>query len=227
MSESASIHSSLVEAQGYIKVEGLERFRQICREISAEAIAGGESPGLKAARRALAKALRKAKAEGITSIGAKIHNNRRHAEKALRTEQYSKKSATIGARATIMRKARRNGGASSSRMPPPRKDGKKREWSTRTKQLYGYQGEDAQFILYWLTAGTRDRQAGLGRSTRFGRYGTASTSEARKRYFGGTHRTGSIEKGTLKPELVKLLERVINNEFIPDLDKQWQEIANK
>lgn len=211
----------------YIDVNGLTRFMQIMHSIS---MTDEESDAVKRTRAILARALKQARKEGITQLANMIPNNRRHAEQALRSKVYSKKSGVLGGNLSMLRggnRAHRNGGG-GSRPLPKLKDGSDPNWSDRTKQMWGYQGTDAQFLLYWLSEGTSERMAGLGRRNRkTGRYGNISTSRARQAYFGGTHNVGRIDPGKINMNLYALLERVVNGEVIPEIDKLWRELANK
>lgn len=211
----------------YIDVEGLTRFMQIMHSIS---MTDEESDAVKRTRAILAKALRQARKEGITQLAGKIPNNKRHAEEALRSKVYSKKSGVLGGNISMLRggnRSHRNGG-NGARPLPKLKDGSDPNWSERTKQMWGYQGTDAQFLLYWLSEGTSDRQSGVGRrDKKTGRYGNISTSRARKAYFNGTHDVGRIDPGKINMNLYALLERVVNGEVIPEIDKLWKEMANK
>lgn len=173
------------------------------------------------------KGLQKARKLSADDLGGQIPNNQRHAEKAVRSRTYSKKSGTLGGYVTIMRRKHRNGKA-TPRPIPPTKSGRERNWSDRTEQMWGYQGIDAQFLLWWLTVGTDARFSGVGRKNyKTGRYGQASTSAARKQYFGGTHFVGRIQAESIKPKLLEFVERITNGEVIPNLDELWTEIANQ
>lgn len=209
----------MADERKYIDVSDLDRFQALLERFD---LSDAQSVAAKKARRAIANALKKAAEAAEEHIGQKIPNNQRHAEKGVRSRSYSKKSGVLGGMLTILRgKAARNG-ASAMRIPPPTKSGRRREWSARTKQMYGYTGADAQFILYWLSQGTAERQAGVGRRDRNGNYGTRSTGSARDKYFAGTHSVGFIGK-KFDPALVPILENIVNNELIPELDKIWSE----
>lgn len=181
----------------------------------------------KQVEKVIKKGLQKARKQSADDLGAQIPNNQRHAEKAVRSRTYSKKSGTLGGYVTIMRRKHRNGN-SSKRPLPTLKDGSEPNWSDRTKQMWGYQGIDAQFLLWWLTVGTDARFSGVGRKNyKSGRYGQASTSAARKKYFGGTHYVGKINAETISPRLVEIVDRITSGEIIPNLDALMEEIANK
>lgn len=181
----------------------------------------------KQVEKVIKKGLQKARKQSADDLGAQIPNNQRHAEKAVRSRTYSKKSGTLGGYVTIMRRKHRNGN-SSKRPLPTLKDGSEPNWSDRTKQMWGYQGIDAQFLLWWLTVGTDARFSGVGRKNyKSGRYGQASTSAARKKYFGGTHYVGKINAETISPRLVEIVNRITSGEIIPNLDALMEEIANK
>lgn len=203
----------------YIDVSDLDKFQSLLERFD---LSNQQGEAVKRARAAIARAMKKAAKIAEEQIESKIPNNERHAEKGVRARSYSKKSGVLGGMLTILRgKAARNGN-SSMRTPPPTKSGRKRNWSDRTKQMYGYTGTDAQFLLYWLSQGTSERQAGVGRRGRGGNYGTRSTGSARDKYFGGTHSTGFIGK-KFDPSLMPILENIVNNELIPELDKIWSE----
>ena len=206
--------------QDYIQVDGLDRYQQLLRQFY---MTDQESDMVKKVRKAIAYALWKARQEGLQKI--KIPNNQRHAEQALRTTVYSKKSGVLGGNMTILR-SHRNGNAGTRPVPP----GKDETWSDRTKQVWGYQGADAQFILYWLTEGTKDRKAGLGRARyRNGNaeYGTTAKGNARQRYFNGSHNVGKISADTINPNLVAILQKVVDGQFVQDIERIYQETANQ
>lgn len=189
----------------YIDVSGLDKFQSLLERFD---LSNQQGEAVKRARAAIARAMKKAAKMAEQQIESKIPNNERHAEKGVRARSYSKKSGVLGGMLTILRgKAARNGN-SSMRIPPPTKSGRKRNWSDRTKQMYGYTGVDAQFLLYWLSQGTAERQAGVGRRGRDGNY--------------GTHSVGFISK-KFDPALMPILENIVNNELIPELDKIWSE----
>lgn len=203
----------------YIDVSDLDKFQELLERFD---LSDQQGEAVKRARAAIARAMKKAAKMAEQQLGQKIPKNERHAERAVRSRSYSKKSGVLGGMLTILRgKASRSGNV-SSRLPPPAKSGRKREWSERTKQMYGYTGTDAQFLLYWLSQGTAERQAGVGRRDRSGNYGTRSTGSARDRYFGGTHSVGRIGS-KFDPALMPILENIVNNELIPELDKIWNE----
>lgn len=181
---------------------------------------------LRKLQKIISTTLRKSRSQSSRDLGAQIPNNQRHAEKAVRMKNYKKRSGTLGGYVTILR-TRRNG-ASAPRPIPPTRSGKEREWSPRTKELWGYQGRDAQFILWWLTHGTSDRMAGVGRRDRkTGRYGNVSTSAARGRYFAGTHNVGKIDPNKINPRLISIMERVVNGEMVQNIDKLWDELTKR
>ena len=205
----SAVHMAQDVRDKYITVDGMQAFQDMVNKF---AMTDMESDTVKRVRRALAKALRKARELGITQIAGQIPNNQRHAEQGLRSAPYSKKSGVLGGNMTILR-SHRNGNTSSRPIPP----GKEAVWSDRTKQIYGYQGADAQFLLYWLTQGTQERVAGTGRA----RYRDGNAS-----YGTGGHSTGRLDS-KFDPRLVQILERVINNEFISDIDNLWRTIASE
>lgn len=204
----------------HIDVDEITRFQEELKQLGFD----GQSEMMKRAYAILAKAMRKAKKDAVQQVGGQIPNNQRHAEKAVRAKAYSRRSEVLGGHISLLR-SRRNGDKEAKREVPPLKNGGKREWSPRTKQMWEYQGTDAQFLLYWLSEGTDERQAGVGRRGRDGKYGNKSTSASRQKYFNGTHNVGKIGAGQIKPELMKILERVVNGEVIPELDKLWAEMA--
>ena len=198
----------------------LDALNQMLIDLNGGLLSRDDNNPYQTVRKLLAKALNKARREGMAAFRQQIPNNQRHAEQGLKAVTYKKNSAVLGGNINIYR-PRRNG--SVARRPIPA--GKEDTWSRETQRYYGYRGSDAQFILNWLEMGTEERQPGCGRR-RHGNYGT-TTGSIRDRDFGGTHHVGRITPGKINVDLLAILRRVVNNEFIPDLEKQVQAIMNK
>lgn len=204
----------------YIDVSDLDKFQKILGKINPS---DSEAEATRLVRKIIANALRKAQKEAEQTVGASIPNNQRHAEKAVRSRSYSRKSGVLGGILTTLRGKR--SGNSAPRSAPPTKSGRERNWSQRTKQMYGYTGMDAQFLLYWLAMGTAERRSGVGRADRkTGEYGTRSTSKAREAYFGGTHRVGRINTDTANYNLTAILQRIISSDVIKQINDVYNNI---
>lgn len=208
----------------YIDISDLDKFQQILAKINPS---DAEAEAMRRVRRIIANALKKAQKEAEQAVGASIPNNQRHAEKAVRSRSYSRRSGVLGGILTTLRGKRSGGNNGGGRPVPSRKDGSKRNWSARTEQMYGYMGEDAQFLLYWLAMGTTDRRSGVGRADKkTGEYGKRSTSKAREAYFGGTHDVGKINANTANYNLTAILERIVSGDVINQINEVYNSIDN-
>lgn len=206
----------------YIDVSDLDKFQQLLERIAPS---NEEADAIKQVRKIIANAMKKAKKEAESAIGSAIPNNQRHAERAVRSRAYSRKSGVLGGILTTLRGRSARNGNNATRPKPQRRDGGERNWSQRTEQMYGYTGTDAQFLLYWLAEGTSERQSGVGRKDRkTGRYGNRSTSSARKAYFNGTHNVGSIKPDTANYNLTAILNRIVSSEVITQINEVYNNI---